>query len=220
MRMRNAARSGKADRARPEGHGGSSYHIRFIFAYPDQRLVGGPSSFLVHNVVLRWLRGRLTAVGKSETELAIDVQLASRAASRRFEGADERPKVRVEAVGVRRSRLRGDGFGVPEGTRPRQLTVQISPRFGFGACDRRIRACVGFSHRHRRMISNDGAVRLMRLGPAERGVSATSRQTPGITRFMHVNRRPRPHSSPLVGRIAFSIQELSGIDPFPWAATS
>ena len=38
---------------------------------------------------LGWLRGRLIAVGKSETELAIDVQLASRAASRRFERANE-----------------------------------------------------------------------------------------------------------------------------------
>jgi len=28
----NAGRTGKADRARPEGHGGSAYHIRFIFA--------------------------------------------------------------------------------------------------------------------------------------------------------------------------------------------
>jgi hypothetical protein len=36
-----------------------------------------------------WLLGRLTAVGKSETELAIDIQLASRAAPRRFERADE-----------------------------------------------------------------------------------------------------------------------------------
>jgi hypothetical protein len=47
------------------------------------------SSFLVHNAVLGWLCGRPTAVGKSETELAIDVQLASRSASRRFERADE-----------------------------------------------------------------------------------------------------------------------------------
>jgi hypothetical protein len=30
--MSNAGRTGKADRARPEGHGGSAYHIRFIFA--------------------------------------------------------------------------------------------------------------------------------------------------------------------------------------------
>jgi hypothetical protein len=50
---------------------------------------GPPLSFLVRNAVLGWLRGRLTTVGKSETELAIDVQLASRAASRRFERADE-----------------------------------------------------------------------------------------------------------------------------------
>ena len=38
---------------------------------------------------LGWLRAGLTAVGKSETELAIDVQLASRAASRQFERANE-----------------------------------------------------------------------------------------------------------------------------------
>jgi hypothetical protein len=30
--MPNAGRTGKANRARPEGHGGSAYHIRFIFA--------------------------------------------------------------------------------------------------------------------------------------------------------------------------------------------
>ena len=41
------------------------------------------------NAVLGWLRGRLTDIGKSETELAIDVKLASRAASRRLERADE-----------------------------------------------------------------------------------------------------------------------------------
>jgi hypothetical protein len=32
-RMPNAGRTGKADRTRPEGHGGSAYHIRFMFAY-------------------------------------------------------------------------------------------------------------------------------------------------------------------------------------------
>jgi NAD(P)-dependent dehydrogenase (short-subunit alcohol dehydrogenase family) len=53
------------------------------------RRVEGYLSFSAHKVVLRWLRGRLTAIGKSKTELAINVQLASRAAPRRFEGADE-----------------------------------------------------------------------------------------------------------------------------------
>src|SRR3954471_20404927 len=72
-RMPNTGRTAKADRARPKGHGGPGYHIRFIFAYCRQRSIAA---------VLGWLRGRVTAAGKSETELAIDVQLASRAASR------------------------------------------------------------------------------------------------------------------------------------------
>jgi len=33
---------------------------------------------------------------------------------------------------VRRSRLCGDVFGILEGSRPRQLTVEIAPSFGFG----------------------------------------------------------------------------------------
>jgi hypothetical protein len=57
--------------------------------------------------------------------------------------------VRVEAFGVRRSRLCGDVPGILEGSRPRQLTVQIAPSFGFGACDCRVRACIRFSRRHR-----------------------------------------------------------------------
>jgi hypothetical protein len=44
-RMPNAGRTGKADRARPEGHGGSAYHIRFIFAYRRQRRVVGSFEF-------------------------------------------------------------------------------------------------------------------------------------------------------------------------------
>jgi hypothetical protein len=102
--------------------------------------------------------GRLIAIGKSETQLAVDVPLASRAVSRHCERADERPKVNVEALGVRRSRLCGDGSGVLEGSRSRQLTVQIAPRFGFGARDRRVRACIRFSREHREMIPKDGAV--------------------------------------------------------------
>jgi hypothetical protein len=49
----------------------------------------GLLEFSRRGAVLGWLCGRLTTIGKSETELAIDVQLASRAASRRFERADE-----------------------------------------------------------------------------------------------------------------------------------
>jgi hypothetical protein len=60
--------------------------------------------------------------------------------------------VRVEAFGVRRSCLCCDVFGILEGSRPRQLTMQIAPSFGFGACDRRVRACICFSRRHRQMI--------------------------------------------------------------------
>ena len=41
--------------------------------------------------------------------------------------------MRAEAFGVRRSRLCGDVFGILEGSRPRQLTVEIAPSFGFGA---------------------------------------------------------------------------------------
>ena len=57
--------------------------------------------------------------------------------------------MRVEAFGVRRSRLCGDVFGILEGSRPRQLTVEIAPSFGFGACDCRVRARIRFSRRHR-----------------------------------------------------------------------
>jgi hypothetical protein len=57
--------------------------------------------------------------------------------------------VRVEAFGVRRGRLCGDVLGILEGSRPRQLTVEIAPSFGFGACDCRVRACIRFSRRHR-----------------------------------------------------------------------
>ena len=71
--------------------------------------------------------------GKPEAELVVDVQLASRAVSRRFECADERPKVRVEALRVRRRRLGGDAFRVLESSRPRELTVQVAPGVGFGA---------------------------------------------------------------------------------------
>jgi hypothetical protein len=35
--MPNPGRTGKADRARPEGHGMSAYHIRFMFAYGIRR---------------------------------------------------------------------------------------------------------------------------------------------------------------------------------------
>ena len=57
--------------------------------------------------------------------------------------------MRVEASGVRRSRLCGDVFGILEGSRPRQLTVEIAPSFGFGACECRVRACIRCSRRHR-----------------------------------------------------------------------
>ena len=57
--------------------------------------------------------------------------------------------MRVEAFGVRRSRLCGDVFGILEGSRPRQLTVEIAPSFGFGGCECRVRACIRFSRRHR-----------------------------------------------------------------------
>src|SRR5262249_37810314 len=59
---------------------------------------------------------------------------------------------------MRRSRLCADVFGVLEGSRLRQLTMQIAPSFGFGACDRRVRARIRFSRRHRQMILKDGAV--------------------------------------------------------------
>jgi hypothetical protein len=36
-RMPNAGRAGEADPARPERHGPSAYHIRFIFAYYHAR---------------------------------------------------------------------------------------------------------------------------------------------------------------------------------------
>ena len=50
-------------------------------------------------------------------------------------------------------------LGILEGSPPRQLTMQIAPSFGFGACDRRVRACIRFSRRHRQMIpKEDGAV--------------------------------------------------------------
>jgi hypothetical protein len=50
-----------------------------MFAYRRQRrAVGSFEYFSVHNAVLGWLRGRLTAIGKSETELAIDVTEAVR----------------------------------------------------------------------------------------------------------------------------------------------
>ena len=45
-RMPNAGRTGKADRARPEGHGVSAYHIRFIFALHNQQRQRAPLSFL------------------------------------------------------------------------------------------------------------------------------------------------------------------------------
>jgi hypothetical protein len=35
-RLPNAGRVGEADRARPQGHGASEYHIRFIFAHANQ----------------------------------------------------------------------------------------------------------------------------------------------------------------------------------------
>jgi hypothetical protein len=54
--------------------------------------------------------------GKPEAELPVDVQLAARAVSRRFEGADERPKVRVEALRVWRRSLCGDFFRILEGS--------------------------------------------------------------------------------------------------------
>jgi hypothetical protein len=41
--------------------------------------------------------------------------------------------MRVEASGVRRSRPCRDVFGILEGSRPRQLTVEIAPSLGFGA---------------------------------------------------------------------------------------
>jgi hypothetical protein len=91
-------------------------------------------------------------VGKSEVELAVDVQLASRAVSRWFERADERPKVRVKAPRVRRRRLCGNFFRILEGSCPRKLTVQIAPGVGFGACEHRVHACARFSRRHRKMI--------------------------------------------------------------------
>ena len=56
--------------------------------------------------------GLLRVVGKPDAELAVDVQLASRAVSRRFERADEGPKVCVEALRMRRRRLGGDFFRV------------------------------------------------------------------------------------------------------------
>jgi hypothetical protein len=56
--------------------------------------------------------GLLRVVGKLEAELAVDVQLASRAVSRRFERAVERPKVCVEVLRVRRRRLGGDLFRI------------------------------------------------------------------------------------------------------------
>ena len=64
--------------------------------------------------------------------------------------------MRVEAFGVRRSCLCGDVLGILEGSRPRQLTVQIAPGFGFGACDRGLLACMRFSRSHRQMIPKDG----------------------------------------------------------------
>ena len=83
----------------PDGPAKLTVHVRratagqrIIFALsspvPISELVGA-FDFRARNAVLGWLRGRLTAIGKSETELAIDVQLASRAASRRFKRADE-----------------------------------------------------------------------------------------------------------------------------------
>jgi hypothetical protein len=72
--------------------------------------------------------------------------------SRRFERADERPKVGVEALRVWWSSLCGDFFRILEGSRPRKLTVQIAPGVGFGACERRVRVCIRFSRRHRWMI--------------------------------------------------------------------
>jgi hypothetical protein len=71
-----------------------------------------------------WLSGR---AGNPEAELAVDVQLASRAVSGRLESADERPKVRVEALRVRRRGLCGDFFRILVGSRPRKQTVQIAP---------------------------------------------------------------------------------------------
>jgi hypothetical protein len=41
--MPNAGRTGKADRAGPERHGQSAYHIRLLFAQPSGR--GQPRSF-------------------------------------------------------------------------------------------------------------------------------------------------------------------------------
>jgi hypothetical protein len=83
--------------------------------------------------------------------------------------------VLVEAFGVRRSRLCGDVFGILEGSRPRQLTVQIAPSFGFGTSDRRIRGCIRFSRRHRQMIPKDGAVTLLR-GTHAGGIGGISQE--------------------------------------------
>jgi hypothetical protein len=66
-------------------------------------------------------------------------------------------------AGVWRSRLCGDVFGVLEGSRPRQLTVQIAPSFGFGACNRRVRARICFSRRHRKMIPKQRRADVARL---------------------------------------------------------
>src|SRR6516164_3236160 len=90
-------------------------------------------------------RGWLRVVGKPEAELAVNVQLASRSVSRRFERADEGPKVSVEALRVRRRRLDGDFLRILEGARLRKLTVQVAPGVSFGACQRRVRACIRLS---------------------------------------------------------------------------
>ena len=98
------------------------------------------------------MTGHAETGGKPEAELAVDVQLASRAVSGRFESADKRPKVRVEALRVRGRGLCGDCFRILEGSHPRKQTVQIAPGVGFGACERRVRVCNLFSRRHRWMI--------------------------------------------------------------------
>src|SRR4029078_8111337 len=73
---------------------------RIIFALSSlfERTTGLLESSRAYGGLGGWLHGRLTAVSKSETELAVDVQFASRAASRQFGVGEEWTKIACERV--------------------------------------------------------------------------------------------------------------------------
>src|ERR1041384_5284829 len=88
--------------------------------------------------------------------------------------------MRVEALGMQRSRLGGDVFGVLEGSRPRQLTVQLAPRFGLGASDRRVRAWIRFPCAHHLMARRIARTRRLADSDPTTGACGTGASDPFI----------------------------------------